>query len=161
MLWRKYYLRKRCLQTYDSIAWNLYVLLINSEEETGLLACEFRYFEQVDFRMCFWVVNTAPLFFSLLLERLLWYVFNERCCNSHEKILLNNFSSSHGLTQHKELSFFLILNILREKDDTKIIDSSFYFGFTILVIEEFVNILHVRYRLFGVSDDNDLVIFCG
>jgi len=158
MLRWKNYFWKWCLQTNKTITCNFDVLFVNSKKQICLFTCKLRNLEHIYFLMCCWIMDATPLFFSLLLEGLPSYVFNKCTCNSYEKVLLYDFPCAHRLAKHKKLPLLLVLNILGQENYPKIIDSAFDFCLWFFEIKELIDILHLRYWLFRVTDYDNLIV---
>ncbi len=75
--------------------------------------------------------------------------------------MLNDLARAHAFAQHKELALILVLDVLGQEDDSKIVDSALDLCFGLLEIKQLIDELHVGYGLFGVADDDDLVVFGG
>lgn len=103
-------------------------------------------------------MNTAPLLSGLGLEPHFGDILYQSACDSSQEILLNYFASSHTFTENQKLALVLVLNIFWQKYNAKIIDSAFDFSFAVFKIKQFVDILHLCYWLFGIADDDHLVV---
>jgi hypothetical protein len=72
-----------------------------------------------------------------------------------------DLARAHAFAEHQELSLILVLDILGQEDNSKVVDSALDFSFRLLEIKQFVDELHVGYGLLGVADDDNLVVFGG
>jgi len=107
------------------------------------------------------VVDARPFLFGFLLKGLPGNVLDKIAGDTYKKILLNDLTRAHAFAEHEELSLILVLYIIRQEDDPKIVDPALDFGLRFLEVKQLVNVLHLRYGLLAVADDDDLVILCG
>lgn len=106
------------------------------------------------------VVDARPFLFGLLLKGLPGDVLDEIAGDTYKKILLNDLTSAHAFAEHEELSLILVLYIIGQEDDTEIVDSALDFSLGFLEVKQLVNVLHLRYGLLAVADDDNLIILC-
>lgn len=149
---------KWSIQANKPIAGYFNILFVDAKEQICFTAGKFGNLKQIYFIMRLWIVNAGQLFSCLFLERFFRNAFNEIRSHANQEILLYNFTSSHGFTEHEKLAFILVLNILWEKNDSEIIDSALDFCFWFFKIEQLINVLHIGNRLLRVTDYYDLIM---